>query len=132
MNELEGLIAQLGSELANPLPAPAIPVVEAEGESEDRMVRITVSEGKVREVVIDPRSMRKSSVELADDVRHALNAAVEAHAAALAEAMSAAATDPATLGTELDAIAGEATKSLGAYLDLMTEMMETAAARESR
>ncbi|WP_408647221.1 YbaB/EbfC family nucleoid-associated protein [Tessaracoccus coleopterorum] len=61
--------------------------MEGRGESEDSLVRITVSGGRMTDITIDPRSMRRSSVELADDIRVAMNAALEAHATALMHAM---------------------------------------------
>lgn len=130
MNELEELLSKLGTELDKPLPQVEVPTVEGEGLSEDQMVRVTVSGGQVSDIAIDPRSMRKSSVELADDLKEAMNAALVAHADALMVAMQADATDPSTLSTDLDAIAGEATRSLTEYLDLMTQMMESTAAKE--
>lgn len=130
MNELEELLSKLGTELDKPLPQVEVPTVEGEGLSEDQMVRVTVSGGQVSDIAIDPRSMRKSSVELADDLKEAMNAALVAHAGALMVAMQADATDPSTLSTDLDAIAGEATRSLTEYLDLMTQMMESTAAKE--
>ncbi|AQP47830.1 hypothetical protein BW730_10320 [Tessaracoccus aquimaris] len=130
MNELEELLSKLGTELDKPLPQVEVPTVEGEGLSEDQMVRVTVSGGQVSDIAIDPRSLRKSSVELADDLKEAMNAALVAHADALMVAMQADATDPSTLNTDLDAIAGEASRSLTEYLDLMTQMMESTAAKE--
>lgn len=130
MNELEELLSKLGSELEKPLPQVEVPIVEAEGASADEMVKVKVSGGQVSEVHIDPRSMRKSSVELGDDLVEAMNAALTAHADALMVAMQAEATDPASLNGDLQSIAGEATKTLTDYLDLMTQMMESTAAKE--
>ena len=107
-----------------------MPAVEAEGKSEDQMVTITVSGGQVSAVAIDPRSMRKSSVELADDIRAATNAAIEAHSRALMEAMQGATASPTELRTELDNVRDEAVKSLSDYLDAMTAMMDSAAAKQ--
>ncbi len=132
MNELEELLSRFGSELEAPLPAVEVPTVEAEGASVDGLVRVTVSAGQVGAVRIDPRSMRKSSVELADDLRVAMNAALAAHADALMRAMQGAQADPASLRTQLDDVAGEATKTLTDYLELMTRMMESTATREGR
>ena len=87
MNELEELLSKLGTELDKPLPQVEVPTVEGEGLSEDQMVRVTVSGGQVSDIAIDPRSMRKSSVELADDLKEAMNAALVAHADALMVAM---------------------------------------------
>lgn len=130
MNELEDILSRLGAELEKPLPAVEVPTVEAEGTSEDQMVRVSVTGGQVSGIVIDPRSMRKSSVELADDLMQAMNAGLKAHADALILAMQAQAPDPTSLSTELDAVADEATKTLSDYLDLMTQMMESTAAKE--
>lgn len=130
MNELEDILSRLGAELEKPLPAVEVPAVEAEGTSEDQMVRVSVTGGQVSGIVIDPRSMRKSSVELADDLMQAMNAGLKAHADALMVAMQAQAPDPTSLSTELDAVADEATKTLSDYLDLMTQMMESTAAKE--
>lgn len=130
MNELEDILSRLGAELEKPLPAVEVPTVEAEGTSEDQMVRVSVTSGQVSGIVIDPRSMRKSSVELADDLMQAMNAGLKAHADALMVAMQAQAPDPTSLSTELDAVADEATKTLSDYLDLMTQMMESTAAKE--
>ena len=130
MNELEDILSRLGAELEKPLPAVGVPTVEAEGTSEDQMVRVSVTGGQVSGIVIDPRSMRKSSVELADDLMQAMNAGLKAHADALMVAMQAQAPDPTSLSTELDAVADEATKTLSDYLDLMTQMMESTAATE--
>ncbi|AQP51547.1 YbaB/EbfC family nucleoid-associated protein [Tessaracoccus flavescens] len=130
MNELEDILSRLGAELEKPLPAVEVPTVEAEGTSEDQMVRVSVTGGQVSGIVIDPRSMRKSSVELADDLMQAMNAGLKAHADALMVAMQAQAPDPTSLSTELDAVADEATKTLSDYLDLMTQMMESTAAKE--
>ena len=130
MNELEELLSKLGTELDKPLPQVEVPTVEGEGLSEDQMVRVTVSGGQVSDIAIDPRSMRKSSVELADDLMQAMNAGLKAHADALMVAMQAQAPDPTSLSTELDAVADEATKTLSDYLDLMTQMMESTAAKE--
>lgn len=130
MNELEDILSRLGAELEKPLPAVEVPTVEAEGTSEDQMVRVSVTGGQVSGIVIDPRSMRKSSVELADDLMQAMNAGLKAHADALMLAMQAQAPDPTSLSTELDAVADEATKTLSDYLDLMTQMMESTAAKE--
>lgn len=130
MNELEDILSRLGAELEKPPPAVEVPTVEAEGTSEDQMVRVSVTGGQVSGIVIDPRSMRKSSVELADDLMQAMNAGLKAHADALMVAMQAQAPDPTSLSTELDAVADEATKTLSDYLDLMTQMMESTAAKE--
>ena len=130
MNELEDILSRLGAELEKPLPAVEVPTVEAEGTSEDQMGRVSVTGGQVSGIVIDPRSMRKSSVELADDLMQAMNAGLKAHADALMVAMQAQAPDPTSLSTELDAVADEATKTLSDYLDLMTQMMESTAAKE--
>ena len=130
MNELEDILSRLGAEREKPLPAVEVPTVEAEGTSEDQMVRVSVTGGQVSGIVIDPRSMRKSSVELADDLMQAMNAGLKAHADALMVAMQAQAPDPTSLSTELDAVADEATKTLSDYLDLMTQMMESTAAKE--
>ena len=130
MNELEDLLSRRGAELEKPLPAVEVPTVEAEGTSEDQMGRVSVTGGQVSGIVIDPRSMRKSSVELADDLMQAMNAGLKAHADALMVAMQAQAPDPTSLSTELDAVADEATKTLSDYLDLMTQMMESTAAKE--
>ena len=130
MNELEDILSRLGAELEKPLPAVEVPTVEAEGTSEDQMVRVSVTGGQVSGIVIDPRSMRKSSVELADDLMQAMNAGLKAHADALMVAMQAQAPDPTSLSTELDAVADQATKTLSDYLDLMTQMMESTAAKE--
>lgn len=130
LTELQEMLAKVGESLDKPLPAIDVPTVEGEGTSEDQMVTITVSGGQVSGVRIDPRSMRKSSVELADDIRAATNAAIEAHSAALMQAMQGNATSPADLRTELDGVRDEAVKSLGDYLDAMTAMMESAAAKQ--
>lgn len=130
MNELEDILNRLGAELAAPLPAVEVPTVEAEGASEDDMVRVSVSGGQVSGIVIDPRSMRKSSVELADDLMEAMNAALRAHSDKLMVAMQAEAPDPATLRGQLDEVRDEATRTLGDYLELMTQMMESTAAKE--
>lgn len=130
MNELEDILNRLGAELAAPLPTVEVPTVEAEGASEDDMVRVSVSGGQVSGIVIDPRSMRKSSVELADDLMEAMNAALRAHSDKLMVAMQAEAPDPATLRGQLDEVRDEATRTLGDYLELMTQMMESTAAKE--
>lgn len=130
MNELEDILGRLGEELARPMPALEVPTVEAEGASEDQLVRVSVSGGKVASVTIDPRSMRRSGVELADDVRVAVNAALKAHADALTAAMQDAGTDPSTLGPQLDEVGREASRTLGDYLELMTQMMDSTAARQ--
>lgn len=130
MNELEDILNRLGAELEAPLPTVEVPTVEAEGTSEDDLVRVSVSGGQVSGIVIDPRSMRKSSVELADDLMEAMNAALKAHADKLMVAMQAEAPDPATLRGQLDEVRDEATKTLGDYLELMTQMMESTAAKE--
>lgn len=130
MNELEQLLTNLTAELEQPLPPVEVPVVSAEGTSEDQMVRVTVSGGQVEDITIDPRAMRRSSVEFADDLRHAVNAALEAHAQALMATMQEQATDPAELSSQLGEVAREATRSLADYLDTMTRMMESTARRE--
>ena len=54
MNELEQLLTNLTAELEQPLPAVEVPVVSAEGTSEDKLVRVTVSGGQVTDITIDP------------------------------------------------------------------------------
>ncbi|GAA3865821.1 YbaB/EbfC family nucleoid-associated protein [Tessaracoccus defluvii] len=130
MNELEQLLTNLTAELEQPLPAVEVPVVSAEGTSEDKLVRVTVSGGQVTDITIDPRAMRRSSVEFADDLRLAMNAALDAHAQALMTTMQEQAPDPAELSSQLGEVAREATRSLADYLDTMTRMMESTAARE--
>ena len=130
MNELEEILARVGAELDTAMPEIEIPAVEAEGTSEDEQVRITVANGQVTDVSIDPRSLRKSSAELADDIKAATNAALQAHAQALMAAMQEQSTDPATLRTDLDGVRDQAVKSLSEYLDTMTAMMEAAAAKQ--
>ena len=53
MNELEDILSRLGAELEKPLPAVEVPTVEAEGTSEDQMVRVSVTGGQVSGIVID-------------------------------------------------------------------------------
>lgn len=130
MNEFEDVLRRLSEQVAQPLQTPAPPTVTGEGASEDQMVRITVSAGEVESIHIDPRSMRKSSVELADDLRAAFNEAVGAHNQALYEAMSTDAPDPEAIGAGLESIREEAAQSLGSYLDQMSEMLERHAGRQ--
>lgn len=130
MNEFEDILRRLAEQVEQPVEAPEPPKVSGEGLSEDQMVRITVSAGEVAGVTIDPRSLRKSSVELADDVRAAVNGAIAAHNRALYEAMRAEAPDPAAIGGAIDGIREEAARSLDDYLDKMTAMLEQHAAKQ--
>lgn len=130
MNEFDDILRRLAEQVAQPIEVPEPPTVTGEGTSADEMVTVTLSGGEVQGITIDPRSMRKSSVELADDLRHAFNAAIASHNQALFEAMSADAPDPAAIGAGLDGIREEASASLGAYLDQMTAMLEQHAGRQ--
>lgn len=130
MNEFEDILRRLAEQVEQPIETPETPKVSGEGASEDEMVRVTVTGGEVESVSIDPRSLRKSGVELADDVKAAVNGAVAAHNRALFEAMSADAPDPAAIGGALDGIRGEAARSLDEYLDKMTAMLEQHASRQ--
>ncbi|TRY18767.1 YbaB/EbfC family nucleoid-associated protein [Tessaracoccus rhinocerotis] len=130
MNEFEDVLRRLAEQVEQPVEVPEPPKVSGEGHSEDEMVRITVSGGEVEDVSIDPRSLRKSSVELADDIRAAVNGAIGAHNRALHEAMTADAPDPAAIGGAIDGIREEAARSLDEYLDKMTAMLEQHAARQ--
>lgn len=130
MNEFDDILRRLADQVAQPIEVPEPPTVTGEGTSTDQMVTVTLSGGEVEGITIDPRSMRKSSVELADDLRHAFNAAIGSHNHALLEAMSADAPDPDAIGAGLDDIREEASASLGAYLDQMTAMLEKHAERQ--
>lgn len=130
MNEFEDILKRLAEQVQEPIETPEPPTVSGEGLSEDQMVRIAVSGGEVESVSIDPRSLRKSSLELADDIKAAVNAAVAAHNRALYEAMSEQAPDPEAIGAGIDGIREEAANSLDEYLDKMTAMLEQHASRQ--
>ncbi|REF36221.1 DNA-binding protein YbaB [Thermasporomyces composti] len=60
--------------------------VTGDGEAEDGLVKVRLGPGgRVREVSIDPRAMRRSSEELAELVKEALNRAHDDLAARIAE-----------------------------------------------
>lgn len=130
MNEISDILARLAEQVTQPIEVPEPPTVTGEGLSEDQMVRLTVSGGEVTEISIDPRSMRKSSVELADDLKAAFNEAINAHNQALYEAMSADAPNPEEIGAGIEGIREEAANSLESYLDQMTAMLEQHAGRQ--
>lgn len=130
MNEFEDILRRLAEQVEQPLETPEPPKVSGEGLSEDQMVRITVSGGEVESISIDPRSLRKSSVELSDDIRTAVNQAIGAHNESLYEAMRTEAPDPEAIGGAIDGIREEAARSLDEYMDKMTAMLEQHASRQ--
>lgn len=130
MNEFEDILRRLAEQVEQPLPPVETPTVTGEGQSEDQRVTVVISKGHVETVDIDPRSMRKPTPELCADLKQAMNAAIDAHNAALYEAMQGTIPNPSDIRAGLEGVREEATRSLDAYLDKMTEMLEQNAARQ--
>ena len=124
MTEFDPILQRLQDQVANAQATPVdLPVASAEGTSADEQVRVSVAAGKVEQITIDARSMRLTNVELAEKLVEAVNAAIDAHGAAIVAAMEDDSTDFGQLNRGLDEIRADANQTMTKYLDAMTEML---------
>lgn len=130
MNEFEDILRRLAEQVEQPLEPIETPIVTGEGRSADERVTVVMTGAEVASVDIDPRSMRKSTPELCADLKEAMNAAIAAHNTALYEAMQGTLPNPGEIRAGLEGVREEATRSLDAYLDTMTRMLEQNAAAQ--
>lgn len=124
MTEFDPILQRLQEQVANAQATPVdLPVASAEGTSADEQIRVSVAAGKVEQITIDARSMRLTNVELAEKLVEAVNAAIDAHGAAIVAAMADDSTDFGQLNRGLDEIRADANQTMTKYLDAMTEML---------
>lgn len=101
--------------------------VRGEGEARDGELRVVMQAGRFTEVTIDVRAMRLSNVELAEALLEAVNAASDAHAAALAEAVREdAGTDFGALQADLRDIQTQSLTAMRTYTDSLFDALAQA------
>ena len=133
MSDLSGVFETVRQQLSRPMKEPfEVPQVEVSGESEDGLVTVTVAAGLAKEIRIDARAMRLSNVELADRMVEAVNAAVEAYAAAVVDSYGDQTTDFGRLRSVLDEVQQQTEQSMGRYLGSMEQMLTRAAQQHER
>ncbi len=133
MSDLSGVFETVRQQLSRPMKEPLeVPQVEGSGESEDGLVTVTVAAGLAKEIRIDARAMRLSNVELADRMVEAVNAAVEAYAAAVVDSYGDQTTDFGRLRSVLDEVQQQTEQSMGRYLGSMEQMLTRAAQQHER
>jgi len=125
----EALSAAAGRASQGPLAGLESVQADGEGSSEDGTVFARVSGGKLAELRIDAHTMRRGNAEVADLVIVAVNAAIEAHAAAMMAALSSSRTDFGRLQGELAAIGEQAQRTMEQHLETMRQMVDQATKR---
>lgn len=106
--------------------APLLPQEEVSGSSGDGEVTVRLVGGRATGCDIDVRAMRLTNAELAEHVVAAVNAAVDAHTAAVAAAMQDQRTDFGMLREQLANIGAEAQRSMERYAAGMHESLARA------
>lgn len=106
-----------------------LPVVSAEGASEDLQVSVTVTAGRLTGCVIDPRAMRLSNAELSSKFVEATNRALATYADEAVAAWQGQGTDFAGMQEELRSIGQQAQQTMETYLSGMKQMLDQAGER---
>lgn len=106
--------------------ARTLPQPEVSGASEQDEVRVSLTGGRVTDVEIDVRAMRLSNAELGEKVADAMNAALQAHATAIADAMADQRTDFGKLREELTQMGQEAQRAMERYTAGMNDSLAQA------
>jgi hypothetical protein len=97
------------------------------GEALEGKLRITITQGRVSEVTLEPRAMREASEDLAAAIQEAVNLAIEAHNAQLAAGL------PGTPSVdELTRTLDEITSNSTAAMEQAGESMRQAMANVQR
>ncbi len=100
--------------------------VTAEGSDDDDRLRVTVTNGRLTEVTIQPQLLRLGNAELAALFVTATNNALEAYQAALMESLRDLSPDLGALQGQVRQVQEESLRSLNAYADSMLEMLRRA------
>lgn len=130
MSDVQGMFEQLSAAAGRASRTPFTPPhAEGEGTSDDGTVSARFAGGKLVELRIDAHTMRRGNAEVADLVVAAVNAAIEAHTAAMMTALQGADTDFGKLRAELAAIGDQAQRSMESQLGQMHEMLRQATQR---
>ncbi|MDO5287209.1 MAG: YbaB/EbfC family nucleoid-associated protein [Actinomycetia bacterium] len=128
MESLRQVFADLDAQLARaevPSPGPDLESspVTAEGTAADERLRVTVTNGRVQEVSLQPQLLRLSNAELGDHIAEAVNNALEAYQTALMAQLSQLSPDLGAVREQVRQIQEESIRSLDAYTDSMLQML---------
>ncbi len=128
MESLRQVFADLDAQLARaeaPSPGPDLESspVTAEGTAADERLRVTVTNGRVQEVSLQPQLLRLSNAELGDHIAEAVNNALEAYQTALMAQLSQLSPDLGAVRDQVRQIQEDSIRSLDAYTDSMLQML---------
>lgn len=99
--------------------------VEVQGADEGELVLVKMVNGKVSEVDIQPQALRGGHV-LGELVKQAVNAAIDAHLAAVMAQLTEEKTDFAQLTRELQSIQLDSLKAMNNFTDGMQDALKQA------
>ncbi len=124
---IERLTAQTQRMADGGIPVPdleAIPV-EVEGYDEDELIRVQMTNGKVTSVDVQPHALRGAHV-LGDLIKDAVNAALDAHLAAVMAQITEEKADFAKLTKDLRSMQVESLRAMNNFTDGMQDALKQA------
>lgn len=121
------LDAELGRvETVSPGPDLEASPVTAEGTAADERLRVTITNGRVVEVSLQPQLLRLGNAELGDHITEAVNNALEAYQTALMAALAELSPDLGQVRQQVRQIGEDSIRSLDTYTDTMLQMLKQA------
>ncbi len=100
--------------------------VTAEGTAADERLRVTITNGRVVEVSLQPQLLRLGNAELGDHITEAVNNALEAYQTALMAALAELSPDLGQVRQQVRQIGEDSIRSLDTYTDTMLQMLKQA------
>lgn len=107
---------------ADDLPSRLADVV-GHGTAHDDRIRVTIAEGRVRDLELQPLAMRQSNVDLADAIVAAVNEALGDYAERMTAALGAATPDPGLLAESTRGLRGDELTAVRSYTDALFDAL---------